>query len=166
MGCPPHTGCDWSAQRLAQLDAIIAGYARFPRWAFKDPRTLYTLEGWLERLPEMRFIASFRHPMAVARSLLLRAGGGDLDRYIALWTAYNRRLIECHDRFGFELVCFDLAPTAYLEQVRACARRLGLEPGALTFFDPGLRNQGEAERHRLPPGTEGLYRALKERASR
>jgi len=63
---PPRTGCDWSAQRLAQLDAIIAGYARFPRWAFKDPRTLYTLEGWLERLPEVQFIASFRHPLAVA----------------------------------------------------------------------------------------------------
>jgi len=38
-------------------------------WGFKDPRTLLTLDGWLEALPEVSLAATFRHPLSVAGSL-------------------------------------------------------------------------------------------------
>jgi hypothetical protein len=93
----------------------------FPRWGWKDPRSVLTLNAWLPALTHSPFIvASFRHPSAVARSLLAR------DRIpetlgLALWAHYNARLIGYLQRFPHVLIQFDVEKESLLAQVvRAC----------------------------------------------
>src|SRR5690242_7651516 len=62
---PPESEADWSREQKEALQAILSQYAGHARWAFKDPRTMFTLSGWREALPELQFIGTFRHPSAV-----------------------------------------------------------------------------------------------------
>ena len=162
---PPFGGCAWGSEHREDLEGIIGRNAELPGWGFKDPRSLFTLEGWLERLPELEFVGSFRHPVAVARSLMSR-GNHDFGRSLDLWWAYNRRLLQFQRRFGFDLVCFDLEPERYVEQVLEACRRLDLHPerDAMTFFDTGLRNQSRDDSQLLPPDIRSMYRKLLRRA--
>jgi hypothetical protein len=92
---PPHV--EWPERMLAERDSIIAAYHHAPLWGFKDPRTLLALAGWQAALPDAVLVATFRHPLAVARSLERRNGfppAWGLD----LWTRYNRRLLDLYRR--------------------------------------------------------------------
>lgn len=134
------------AQVQTIRDLIATEYQGHSPWAFKDPRTLLTLEAWLAALPRPAFIGTFRHPLAVASSLSKRQGW-ELARGIDLWCHYNRRLLGFHDQFGFPLLDFDLPPPAYAQHFRAALRTLGLGegPAELAFYDTTLVN------HRSPP---------------
>ncbi|QBQ53552.1 sulfotransferase family protein [Nitrosococcus wardiae] len=162
---PPRGGCCWDGEHLMELRGLLEEHSHLETWGFKDPRTLFTLEGWLEVVPEIQFIGSFRHPAAVARSLVAR-GGGPLSQHLELWWLYNRRLIHFQDRFGFDLVCFDDSPEVYVERVVEAARNLGLNPtrSALTFFDRGLRTHRGREDLPLPGHVENVYQELLSRS--
>ena len=41
-------------------------------WGFKDPRCVLTLDFWREAIPELRFVATYRHLADVASSLASR----------------------------------------------------------------------------------------------
>ncbi len=163
--CPPPTVCQWSARRLRELDRLLAMHAHQERWGFKDPRTLLLLEGWLAQVPRMRFVASFRHPAAVVRSLMAR-NGGDSARWMDLWWHYNKRLIHFQDRFGFDLVCFDEPGDSYLRQVALAVRHLGLDSRreTMSFFEKTLRTQSAEEEVSLPLHVRNLYRELRSRS--
>src|SRR5215472_16677028 len=66
---PPAGAARWSDAQRALLREIVKEYAGHGRWAFKDPRTLFTLPAWQELLPDLAYIGTFRHPGAVAQSL-------------------------------------------------------------------------------------------------
>lgn len=157
---PPHAGCRWNSEQRWILRELLIQHARQNTWGFKDPRTLFTLEGWLETVPDMCLIGSFRHPAAVAVSLMAR-GGGLVNRQLELWWLYNRRLLDFHDRFGFDLVNFDDSPEVYVQRVIMVAANLGLcaLKENLTFFDPGLRTR-DAKEIVLPVHVESLYQTL------
>ena len=110
-------------------------------WGFKDPRTLLVLEGWLEALPDLRFVATFRHPLAVARSLQAR-DNFTLEKGLALWTHYNRILLRHQTAIGFDVISFDREPAAYHARISDIARRLDLSPPpqGFTFFESRLRH--------------------------
>ncbi len=93
---PPVQPPVWSDERRAELDEIIRGYAGRAVWGFKDPRTLLTLEGWLDALPRLECVGTVRHPLAVARSLRSRPRGPELPEGIRIWAAYNARLWQWH----------------------------------------------------------------------
>ncbi len=158
----------WSAEHQARRDAIIATYPTDRLWGFKDPRTLLTLEGWLERLSTARFVGTFRHPLAVAASLQAR-NGFSIEKSLALWETYNRRLLEIQKRFGFPLLCFDWPPERYHQRLRKITPLLGLstpETG-FTFFESALRrNQAKLDDDNLSPSVAALYRELHEVANR
>ena len=130
----------WQPEHRARRDAIIATYPADQIWGFKDPRTLLTLEGWLEVLPSVRFVGTFRHPLAVAASLHAR-NQFSVEKSLALWAVYNQRLLENHRRFGFPMVCFDWPPERYRQHLLAIAPGLGLTvpTTGFSFFEATLR---------------------------
>lgn len=78
------------------------------RWGWKDPRTILTLDVWRRALPCKLFVvAAFRHPTAVARSLLSR-NRLPLAAGYALWSHYNRQLLRHLEALPHLLVRFDV----------------------------------------------------------
>ena len=150
----------WTDAHRAARDAILASYKRRDLWGFKDPRTLLTLRFWQEALPRMTFVATFRHPLLVAESLI-RRNGGDRERWLALWAEYNQRLLALHAHYGFEVLSFDGPEGAYRSALRRVALALGLSPPQqLRFFDPRLRHHVAHPLEAMPERVQAIYDAL------
>ncbi len=151
----------WSSEHKAQRDAIIATYPAGKPWAFKDPRTLLTLDGWLEVLPSARLVGTFRHPLAVARSLHAR-NGFPQEKSMALWAYYNRKLLRYQRQFGFDLVCFDWPDDRYHGKLAHIARSLNLiEPRhGFSFFESNLRKNSTPCDADLPEQVKDVYGSL------
>ena len=114
---PPDTVI-WGANHRLLRDSIISGYGGSGYWGFKDPRTLFTLDGWLEAVPRMRLAGVFRHPVPVAQSLKGRNGFSP-ERSFAIWTRYNERLLQCHERASFPIISFDADKEALVAEICA-----------------------------------------------
>ncbi len=139
---PPEGPAKWTEADGRQRDAIISKLSEKPIWGFKDPRTLITLDGWLEALPSVKFVGTFRHPKRVAKSLASRPAPlhVPIEDGLALWQSYNRRLLTISDRFDMPIVNFDLAPDQYTNQVTKICHQLGLSSNKDSdFFDRSLR---------------------------
>ncbi len=162
---PPETVI-WSDDHRRRRDEILDDYLAVRTWGFKDPRTLLTLEGWLEALPGLRIVGTFRSPWAVAASLFKR-NGESVERWLELWTHYNRLLLGYRERLGFDLISFDASPSGYLTGLGEIVRGLGLaQPaGGFQFFQTDLRTAALEERGRLPRHTADLYDRLKQAAA-
>ncbi|MGV3580251.1 hypothetical protein [Brevundimonas sp.] len=151
VGCawdrPPTVPIEWTPAERDGLRAVLADYRDLPHpWGFKDPRATVLLDGWFEVVPDLRLIASIRHPLAVAGSLQAR-NGYDLDQSFAIWTAYNQavlRWVEAPDSPVTAVIDYD-APD-YVERVRAAAAGLGLDATApMPFRDAELTHQHAQE---------------------
>jgi len=153
----------WHDHHRAERDAIIRTFAGHPCWGFKDPRSLLTLDGWLEALPDMQLAGIVRHPYAVAVSLNARPNGPTLEEGLALWAVYNRRLLERYRRSPFPIVSFDLPDDLFRDKLASMASALGLAvaAGQLDFFEPQLRHGGPRwEISALRGDVETIYRSL------
>ena len=117
----------WNQERRERRDEIIAGYECLGTFGIKDPRRFLVLKGWVEALPNLRLVGTFRHPAAVARSLQTR-NGVYLGRGMRLWTYYNRLLLRYRDEFAFDLISFDLASDDYRRRLGMIAKGLAVEP--------------------------------------
>jgi hypothetical protein len=158
----PPTRVIWSEDHRRQRDAIIADYEGAACWGFKDPRTLLTVEGWCEALPNLGFVGTFRHPEVVARSLQRREGR-DAETWIALWVQYNERLLAWHRRYKFPILDFDSDADTYLQDLRRVIADLNLPGPAeeLHFFDPSLRQVQLTASCRAPAEAQKTYDALR-----
>lgn len=154
---PPTDPVAWTREEIAALKAVLADYDDLPRpWGFKDPRATVLLDGWFEVFPDLRLIASFRHPLAVAGSLKAR-NGFECDKALALWTGYNRAVLRWRDRMTFPIIDYDAAD--YEARVRRAAAGLGLDARApMPFRAEELNHQGEQPS--APPATLALWRDL------
>lgn len=168
---PPHE-LRWTAEQAARRDAIVHQLASLPGrcWGFKDPRSVLTMPFWHEAVPDLRMVATFRHPHAVAHSLAAR-DGMSLDDGLRLWMAYNEIVLSWLARRGGPLVSFDVSREEYLEAVGHAIRWLGLDehPAAegrqAVFFDDELRHQSVADascQQPLPPEIDRVYRHLED----
>ena len=153
----------WSPEHRERARRALAKHAGQPVWGFKDPRTLLTLEGWLALVPDLELVGVFRHPLRVARSLE-RRDGMDRAAAVALWTAYNRRLLDCLERRPFPLLCFDDDAPELERKLAAVADALGLREagGEEPFFAAELREDGTAAA--APDEAQRLYEELRARA--
>jgi len=156
----------WQPVHNALRDAVIASHATDRFWGFKDPRTLFCLEGWLDVLPQLQMVAIVRHPEAVARSLQAR-NGMPLADGLELWRLYNSRLLHWLEREpALPLLHFDDDLNRFCRDVAALIPSLNLprrlRADALRFPDAALQHQ-KAGAESLPPPVEGLYRQLLER---
>lgn len=155
---------EWESLHLAVRDLFISRFRDEKLWGFKDPRTLLTLDGWLEALPEAEFVGIFRHPSLVARSLN-RRNHLPIERGLGLWQVYNERLLQLHRQRAFPLMEFDDDASAVREHLRRVIRQLNLPLAhqASTFFEEGLRSK-MTETMALPAETSRLYEELRQRA--
>ena len=157
----------WQPSHRALRDNIIAGYQHESFWGFKDPRSLFCLEGWLEVLPELQPVAIFRHPEAVARSLKAREGM-DLADGLVLWTLYNQQLLHWMDQLDIPLLHFSPDLNAFCTDATALIDRLSLprrmNATSLQFPDASLQHQSSSELP-LPWNVQVLYSKLLDRKS-
>jgi hypothetical protein len=159
---PEHV--EWRPEHLDAARALLAEHAERPLWGFKDPRTLLTIEGWRALVPDLEPVGIFRHPLKVAQSLKSR-NDLDLEAGLALWRAYNERLLALHDRTPFPIVSFDEEPAVLEEKLAQAAELLGLPGDEATepFFTEELR-QSPAEGVAVPADVEALHERLRELA--
>jgi hypothetical protein len=158
----PPAAVVWPEHLKTVRDEIVRSYEGVPLWGFKDPRTLLLFEGWLEALPDLRFVGIVRHPELVAESLTRRSGL-PRERGLRLWLSYNRRLLSVHRAREFPMISFDAARFEEAFARAAAALRLPSTSAGLDFFDPELRHAMPARPAPLPEEIERLYRALVER---
>lgn len=161
---PPDRPMTWSAIHLAERGRILAGYPAKQIWGFKDPRTLFTLEGWRSALPGARLVGILRHPLAVARSLEAR-NKIPLEHGLALWAAYNRRLFDLVQSEDMPILSFDQPAAHFVAAATALIEDMGLgiPLGGMQFFDDSLRHQTNISDRALPADIAVLYSALQER---
>ena len=153
----------WRNERLEALGAIIKNYPS-GQWGFKDPRTLFLLNGWYCVIPSSRFryVATFRHPMAVARSLNSR-NGMSIDRGLELWSCYNQRLLALMEEQQTHLVNFDISDSMYSRRIAAICESLdlNLEEPKLPFRDATLISHRQTTSEaRLGPSVVRIYERL------
>lgn len=165
---PPEVG-EWPPLHRAVRDLFIESRRDREIWGFKDPRLLLCFEAWRQALPSLEPVGVFRHPAAVARSLMERDGFA-LDKGVALWSHYNQRLLGLHRQHPFPLIEFDADPEKVRQGLARLLHQLEL-PGAdgpafghaLNVFEPGRRHHADA-RLALPSPVLDLYEELRRRS--
>ena len=156
---PPALALPWTSADVSAARELVAQYQGVEHWGFKDPRALLLVEGWRELLPNLQFVGIFRHPSAVARSLHAR-GGMPEARAFALWSAYNRRLLELYRQEPFPLLCFDEDENVLHDKLNQVLVELGLKPlQGERFFSAELKHH-EQEYKPLPTELQSLYQEL------
>lgn len=147
---PPPGQVRWRPADEERGRALVRPYLEVERpWGFKDPRTIWTVEGWLRLLPNVRMVGVFRHPSLVVRSIIARAtrarrrviGEGEA---LAAWCAYNAELIRLQGKYRFPIVHFSSAEAfdeGFVRPLTSFARSIGLTGSLDRFFDRRLVNQ-------------------------
>lgn len=147
-----------------QLQQVADFYARFRPCGLKDPRLTVLLEAWEPLVgASSRLVASFRHPVAVARSLASRNKLPE-PQALAMWQHYNAALVRRHQRGAFPLVEYDLAASpAYIQDVASLADTLGLTPdldALQAFVSQDLEHQ-RAHDAAVPESCRDTYEYLR-----
>lgn len=167
-GCwhePPAT-VEWSPMHMAVRDLFIESREGRPLWGFKDPRTVLVLDGWRKVLPGLEAVGIFRHPAEVASSLQGR-NAFPIEKCFAIWTRYNRHLLEQHERQPFPLIEFVADPDAMADSIDRVLAQLRLTPTvAPDFIDTSLRRfDATAAAIPVPDEAADLYARLQQRAA-
>lgn len=157
---PPET-VEWRPEHLEDARSLLAAHAEHPIWGFKDPRTVLTIEGWRQLVPDLEPVGIFRHPLRVAQSLETR-NQLPVERSLSLWQIYNERLLELWQQASFPVVWFDEEADVLNQKLRKAGEMMSLEPtpDGEPFFTDELRH-APAEGDPLPPEVETLYEKLR-----
>ena len=147
---PPEAQLTWCRADSRRAQSLLRPYLSAGRaWGFKDPRTIWTLEGWLQLLPEAHLVGVFRHPALVAQSLVARTGALSLstDEAFELWRSYNSELLRLQRKHRFPLVHFgtlDKLPDRFFAPLTRLTQSIGLSNPVDSFFDSCLMHQQTA----------------------
>jgi len=157
---PPQV-VEWAPEHFERATRMLAQHSGQPLWGFKDPRTLLTFDGWRELVPDLEAVGIFRHPLAVAHSLAHR-NKFPLEKGLALWEAYNRRLVEIYRDDAFPVVSFDEDAAVLEPKLHRVGEMIGLEPSPAgePFFTDELRTSPAAG-DPLPGPVDSLYAELR-----
>ena len=163
---PPNGPVQWEKADLERANQLIKPYldARLP-WGFKDPRTVWTVEGWLRALPGAHMVGVFRHPSLVVRSLAARQGNLSVERddALKLWCAYNSELIRLQQQYRFPMLHFGSDAEfqkTFVDPLSVFARSLGLFDQLDGFFDEALVHQITLEPIRSVEGRQIYIRLM------
>ncbi len=162
---PPTDQIKWSDEHKAWRDSVIKDNAQDPAWGFKDPRTVLMLDSWLEALPDARLIATFRDPYAVARSLNKR-NDMPMEQGLALWRAYNERLLAACQTHDIAVINYDWSPPLYRQGLAVLCAATGLSPppDGFQFFETKLKRNQSAHPGELSPPLSTIHRRLRSAA--
>ena len=148
---PPAGQVEWSPEDEGCARSLIAPYLEGHRpWGFKDPRSIWTVEGWLRLVPDARPLGVFRHPSQVVRSLGSRRGSLFVapSDALQLWCAYNRELLRLQGKFRFPVLHFDMTDggdEGFTGNLARFGRSLGLAGDFDGFYSKELLNHSQAE---------------------
>lgn len=162
----------WHATPLRALqreaEALLeARLARFPRWGFKDPRTLRVLPFWNGVFEHMglapRYLVSHRNPLSIVRSHQQRDAMEPNWAHL-LWLVYLLPHLELIAPHRHVVVDYDRLLTDPRGQLRRVAERLDLTPDAAAidvyaegFLSNSLRHTAATlEDLAASPDTDGL----------
>ncbi len=120
----PLSAVKWAKKDRKQRDRIIKQFRNYRIWGFKDPRALFTVEGWLEAIPNLTFVGIFRSPLLVAESLK-RRNNFPLERGINIWCEYNQRLVKYKSLFDFPIISFNEDADQFMTKTDNLIRSLG-----------------------------------------
>lgn len=164
---PPGETLRWSQDHHRQRDSLVSEYEGTPAWGFKDPRTVLTAHGWLDALPGARLAATFRDPHAVAQSLHVRNGFA-IEKGLALWSAYNERLLSLCEKYDIAVINYDWPADQYRRALRGICRAAGLSPpaGGFAFFEAQMRRNEPKPHLDLPNSLRAIHRKLRYQARR
>ncbi len=130
----------------------------------KDPRLLLMLDTWLGIITQPPIlVGTFRHPLAVARSLHSRDGISKEDA-LQLWINYNSRLMEQHQKQRFPIIEYDLSDSAhYLHTMETLVKSLGLriKHFQLRRFVSKKLDHYAANKLPIPPQCHEIYSYLR-----
>lgn len=157
----PPADIKWPDDLKCERDRIILEYRQASFWGFKDPRVLFVLDGWLEALQNVFFIATFRHPCSVAKSLEKR-NKFPRDKSLSLWMEYNKKLLFYHEKFKFPVVSFDLPEAEYKSKIRKLLALLHCDSidDAFEFYDKSLRHNQDVSCFEVPEDVLEVYEKL------
>ena len=136
----PPVAIDITQLRTAPIARAVRTLVHQENWLLKDPRFVLTLDAWLPQLPGAQLVGSYRHPVAVAKSLQKR-NQITIEDGMRLWSVYNRALIRHHQQQPFPLINFDLSVQPYLRQFACLCEILKLPfnaDAASQFYNPHL----------------------------
>ena len=163
----PPNSITWTARHSQFRDRIISKFleSNCPIWGFKDPRSLFTLDFWLKGLGNIpiKYVGSFRHPLAVAQSLFVR-NQIPIEQGLILWDKYNNKLLDIHDKTNFSLVSFDAPSDEYQQSILRILTELKLPSSYVNeqFFDESLRHEIFDDYLVLPDRISNIYNNLNE----
>lgn len=142
------------------VDQIGGDYA----WGFKDPRALLVYQHWTGEFPDARFVGTFRHPDAVAASLV-RRDKMPYNEAIDLWLKYNRILLSISGQRGFRLIEFDADVERYSRALGIVTEELELTlPPVFEFPTRQLIHNRPKQPPSLPGNALDLYNELSDKA--
>jgi len=158
----PPARIKWNKTHEAEKTEIVESLKSHQNniYGFKDPRVLFTLPLWEDGADNIKLVASFRHPLLVAKSLNAR-DKISLSEGLELWKAYSVKLYSYLQRDEFPLVSFDAEKHEYLSAIGRILIYLGLPKTANDnelFFDHTLKHQKLTElTDELPSDISKLY---------
>jgi len=161
-GQPPPLQAPWSQEDRDDATELVRSYIDVNRpWGFKDPRTVWTLQGWLDILPNPTIVAVVRHPALVAKSLTARAGSLRLsyEAGLSLWAAYNTEILRLVRLLQFPVLHFSSGKDPMLwKKLEQICQDIGLAASPRAFYAAGLVNQREVTA--VPDAVSALYKEL------
>tara|TARA_R110000868_G_scaffold208557_2_gene458083 strand:+ start:17623 stop:18345 length:723 start_codon:yes stop_codon:yes gene_type:complete len=134
---PPPGQLTWGSEDLDALNLETRVFRDEAFWGLKDPRTVFCMQGW-QRLFEPRMVVTFRHPEAVAASLVKRSLAWKKpmarEAAIGLWLAYNSEILALVQNCDVQCIRYDCRPDVYQSSVVEIASGLGLDASAAVSF--------------------------------
>lgn len=159
----------WTEKHIEERNLLLNEFFALnePR-GIKDPRMLFLLPFWKQQIKNIEYIGTFRHPIAVAKSLYSRKSFSiPINEGIELWYQYNNQLLKLHNEYQFNLLDFDLSEEQYKQNLILFAGNLGLstDKKKLSFFEKKLKKQTavlESSDIQIPNKILVLYQKLKD----
>ena len=141
---PPPGQVAWRDTDLEALDRETRALSEEASWGMKDPRTVFCMDGWRTRFTP-RLVVTFRHPEAVAASLMKRSMAWKQpmthQAAISLWLAYNGEILRLVSGSDIQCIRYDIEADTYQASVADIAGQLGLDArAAVSFFSAELIN--------------------------
>jgi hypothetical protein len=157
------------SDKLDEARRMIADRdAKYPLWAWKDPRSVLFLDQWAELIPDLRVLFVWRPAAPVVASLCRRAKYATNPTMLVtpasatrLWHSYSRRVVQWRRRHPTDsiLVSLDDVMADDTFVLDLMAKRWGVE---LNPFPVAEMVDNELQRHR----TAGLVHVWSRTAGR
>tara|TARA_S200000501_G_scaffold341324_1_gene350584 strand:- start:511 stop:1272 length:762 start_codon:yes stop_codon:yes gene_type:complete len=157
----PPAELEWQFLHYAVRDLFIESRRSESLWGFKDPRTLITLPGWIEAIPDLKMVGIFRHPAEVAMSIHKR-NRFDIDKCFEIWHAYNTRLETVHTQQSFPMIEFVNDQQLMDYSLDKLLGTLGLQPSTTERFYDSDIPQNTRPAIDVPRECNALYQRLQD----